>query len=62
MCIAWPRWLRNGVVCAEDFEGPRVARCAGVRKHNVVEGRVLLAEATEADSEDHCGLWVERLR
>ena len=53
MCVAWSRRLWDGVVCAEDFKGARVARCAGVGEHDVVEGRVLLAEAREADTEDH---------
>jgi hypothetical protein len=51
--VARPRRLRNRVVCAEDFEGPRVARCAGVRDDNVVDGRVLAPEARETDAEDH---------
>jgi hypothetical protein len=51
--VAWPRRLRNRVVCAEDFEGARVARCAGVCDDNVVDGRVFAPEAREADAEDH---------
>ena len=57
MCVARPRRLRNGVVCAKDFEGPRIARCAGVSEDDVVEGRMLLAEAREANAQDHCDLW-----
>ena len=53
MCVARSRWLWDGIVCAEDFERSRIARSAGVCEHNVVEGRMLLAEAREADTEDH---------
>ena len=53
MCVARSRCLWNGVVCAEKFERSRIARSAGVCEHDVVEGRVLLAEAREADTKDH---------
>lgn len=37
----------------EDFQGLAVARGAGVRDDDVVEGGVAFAEAGEADFEDH---------
>ena len=54
MCVARSRRLWDGIVCAKDVEGAAVARCAGLREHNIVEGRVLLAEAREANAENHC--------
>ena len=51
--VTWPWRLRDRVVCAEDFEGPRVARCAGVCDDDVVDGCVFAPEARETDAEDH---------
>ena len=50
--------LGFGVVGAEDLERAGVARGAGVREHDVVDGRMAGAEAAEADFEDHFFWWV----